>query len=257
MLEVVPLDDWSEHGLYHPGHQARFAPPAKALVLHQSVTNLSGDDLTDARAVDQVTKDRGQFNMVPYSALIGQASVFGGRDDRYRNGANRNTRSGELGNTETLSACLMGNYHPDVPGVAELEVTQLQQDLIVAVHARWVERGSLRPNAPIIGHRDLAFTSCNGDNAYGLLAELNTRVAWANRPIVPVADQEDLEMITQLINDIDAEVSFLQWNEPDGRVAVRRYNTYRAGYGSVQPGASWIAAEQVAAGNWVDRTPSA
>ena len=55
----------------------------------------------------------------------------------------------------------------------------------------------------------------------------------------------------QLINDTDAKQNFLQWIGEDGKVHIRSYGSYRNA-GIVQPGAAWIAVEQIQKGNYVD-----
>lgn len=151
---IIEHHSWSVLGIYHPGRVRPFSGPADAVVCHHSFTPQQGGGVTGVRTVDKVTQQRGQFAMVPYSGLgPANGNVYLGRGDRYRNGANNNTRGGELSNRNTLAYCFVGDYRSDV-------VNGAQVDGFVEFCRYMVARGSLRPDFEIVRHRDVAFTEC-------------------------------------------------------------------------------------------------
>jgi hypothetical protein len=166
MMEIVPHAAWSKRGQWAP--TSDFVGPAKGLVVHHSVTRVSGDAAADARVVDDVIWGRrttSKFAMIAYSYLLHpDGTIFEGRGVRKRNGANNNTKGGDLSNRNTLSVCLIGDYRTD-------QVTAAQRSSLAALTAWLRAEGHLTADADLAGHRELHATACPGPNVVAVLAD--------------------------------------------------------------------------------------
>ena len=140
MTAFVRFEDWTRHGKWGnpPGIGST---PKLATVVHHSVTNTTGlEPLQQAQAVESVIYGRrvkSKFSMLAYSDLVTpDGTVWEGRAGHHQNGANNNTNGARhtvelpsgpltvrLDNSNTYSICLVGNYHPGVPGVPTLSPT--------------------------------------------------------------------------------------------------------------------------------------
>lgn len=181
---MIRFDEWTIRGKW--GVTSGFKPPAAGVVVHHSVTAVTGDPVRDAQTVEQVIYDRrfsSGFAMVAYSFLLHPTgTLLEGRGANYRNGANKNDRGGSLSNSNTVSVCLIGDYRTDEVTVAQRAtfrrlLSDLRRDGVVAV------------DGVIVPHSDLAYTECPSNG----FAELTA----GYRPVTD-DDDEETDMITLL-----------------------------------------------------------
>jgi len=160
---VIPFEDWTLHGVW--GSPPRFRGPAQAVVVHHSVTRLTGDAIADARTVENVIHKRGGFSMVAYSYLSHpDGTILEGRSSDYRNGANRNDKGGQFQNSNTVSVCCIGDYRTD-------RITQPQQQAFAWLMSDLRRDGIITVDAELLAHRDLAYTQCPAGAYEQLLTE--------------------------------------------------------------------------------------
>lgn len=149
---MIPFEDWTLHGVW--GSPPRFRGPAQAVVVHHSVTRLTGDAIADARTVENVIYKRGGFSMIAYSYLSHpDGTILEGRSADYRNGANRNDKGGPYANSNTVSVCCIGDYRTD-------KITQPQQQAFARLMSDLRRDGIITVDAELLAHRDLAYTQC-------------------------------------------------------------------------------------------------
>ena len=149
---MIPFEDWTLHGVW--GSPPRFRGPAQAVVVHHSVTRLTGDAIADARTVENVIYKRGGFSMIAYSYLSHpDGTILEGRSADYRNGANRNDKGGRFANSNTVSVCCIGDYRTD-------KITAKQQQSFARLMSDLRRDGIITVDAELLAHRDLAYTQC-------------------------------------------------------------------------------------------------
>ncbi len=149
---MIPFEDWTLHGVW--GSPPRFRGPVAGVVVHHSVTRLTGDAIADARTVEHVIYKRGGFSMIAYSYLLHpDGTVLEGRSSDYRNGANRNDKSGRYANSNTVSVCCIGDYRTD-------RITRAQQQAFARLMSDLRRDGIITVDADLLAHRDLAYTQC-------------------------------------------------------------------------------------------------
>jgi hypothetical protein len=135
------------------------------VVVHHSVTRLTGDAIADARTVENVIYKRGGFSMIAYSYLSHpDGTILEGRSSDYRNGANRNDKGGRFANSNTISVCCIGDYRTD-------RITQPQQQSFAQLMSDLRRDGIITVDAELLAHRDLAYTQCPAGAYEQLLTE--------------------------------------------------------------------------------------
>ena len=177
------LEEWTLRGKW--GNYPAIGPlPKLAYVVHHSVTNTAGDTTIESvQEVEDViyrrrVKDR--FSMVAYNDLYPQTGeIYIGRGADHQNGANGNTRGPDgpfphLTNRNTLSGCLVGNYHPPAGGT--LAVTDEQIDAVACRIVAYRAFGVLSSDSLVVSHDDLHATACCGDNGRAVLEAIRLRV---------------------------------------------------------------------------------
>lgn len=243
---VVPFEEWTVKGRWWPTTLRR-KQISSAAVIHHSVTNTTGkSSYAQVQEIERVIFDRrirSRFSMVAYNFLVAtDALVFEGRGLKYRNAANNDTKGTGYDNKATLSFCFAGSYEPgtDVP---TLQPTPQQLAAVGDVIAWLVMAGHVSKWHEVIPHSYVHRTACPGDNLEAAIPDL---ARYVSRPSV----EEDDDMIIQLVDDPDQQVSMLMWMQDD-KPHFDVYSTYRPGAGTEVRGASWVAVDQAAKGNWV------
>lgn len=152
MVQVVPHEQWTEYGIW--GNPPPFTPGNAGIIVHHTVTRITSDPKADARTVERVTYNRGSFSAVPYSYLLHPSGmVFEGRGSNYRNGANRNDKGGSLGNHNTVSLSMIGDYRTD-------QITAKQNASFWQLVDELIETGAVQASAEVLPHSALAYTEC-------------------------------------------------------------------------------------------------
>ncbi len=184
-MNPIEFAVWTIRGVW--GRPSLFKGPAKGAVLHHSVTNLVDppDPVADAQAVEEVIwrrRIKSFFQMDAYSFKVAQdGTAFVVRGYKYRNGANRRTKllGPLLFNRNTLSICFIGNYHPNVAGVATLTPTDIQLRAAAKIIRDGIASGDIVADPWIGPHSDLHATACCGDL---LRADIDTIRDYVNNP---------------------------------------------------------------------------
>lgn len=158
-MRIIPFDEWTLRGRWGPTRRRQ--NPSAALVVHHTVTPVTGDPFHDAQAVEEVIWARrfsAGFTSVPYGWLLHpDGTLFSSRGTVYRNGANRATRPGvHLSNGNTMSVALIGNY-------LERSVTVQQRRSFDLLRRELEALGNLTNANNVVGHSALAMTACPGD----------------------------------------------------------------------------------------------
>ena len=165
----VDLADWSKRGVY--GAPARFGGPVRYIVGHHAVTNTAGKTaLQQVREVDDIIARRGGFAMFAYSFAVPTvgSQVYTGRGFHWQNGANRDPKGVGIGNYNSVSYVLPGNYEHDTP-------TDLQLELMARSIAAGVKAGHIAPDFIVVPHRQVHATACPGANLVPHLAHVQAR----------------------------------------------------------------------------------
>lgn len=157
---MIRFADWTRRGKW--GTTSAFNAPAAGVVVHHSVTRVTGSPVADAQTVEEVIWQRrfsSGFSMIAYSFLLHpDGTVLEGRGPwagarGWRNGANKNTRGGSLSNSNTVSVCCIGDYRSDrVTSVMRHSFGRLLSDLR--------RDGVVAVDAMVVPHSELAFTEC-------------------------------------------------------------------------------------------------
>lgn len=155
-VESLPKEVAQSEKANGPQYRLRVKHHIDKLTLHHSATtHLANDDLTTKLRNMQIwgEKDRNWFD-VPYHFFVDlDGSIYEGRDFHYM--GDTNTRYDPRGHF--LINCF-GNY-------SKAEPNQQQLDSIAKLMA-WAAAEYRIDPLKIYGHRDLAQTSCPGDNLY-------------------------------------------------------------------------------------------
>lgn len=155
--------------------------PARTLYVHHSVTPPYGADVARAmRTVQAAAFGRG-FTDVSYPVCIHPTGTIAeGRGVQWT-GAHT-----EDHNSTSLAICFVGNYHPGVPGVPTLELTDAQVLAFRYTVAFLKLTGWLSPTAAILPHSAAKSTACPGNNVRARWAELTT--PWAGESPLNTGD---------------------------------------------------------------------
>jgi N-acetylmuramoyl-L-alanine amidase len=165
LVPYVTWDEWSPHVCDYP---RRPVSGIDTVVIHHQGGTCSTDEASTVRAIESWGWNRDGAR-VEYNLLVGchTGTVFQGYGIDY--GAHA---SGH--NSTTFGICALGDWSTlDPPAV-------LVDGLVQAV--RWfIERGRVVEDFDLIGHRDLADTSCPGI-LYGYLDEIHERAVNPDQP---------------------------------------------------------------------------
>lgn len=183
-VESLPEEIAQSDEANGPQYRLRVPHTLDKLTLHHSATaHSAGDDLGEKLRRMQIwgERDRNWWD-IPYHFIIDiDGSVYEARDYRYVG----DTNTGYDPSGHFLVNCY-GNYNEQVPNEAQV-------DAIVNLFAWAAAKYDIDPSA-IYGHRDLAQTSCPGDNLQaliddgtlearvrGVLAEGAPAIVWLDR----------------------------------------------------------------------------
>jgi peptidoglycan hydrolase-like protein with peptidoglycan-binding domain len=135
------------------------------VVVHHSVTKPTLDAVADARFVEQIIYNRrfkARFSMVAYNWLIHpDGTIFEGRGHIWRNAANVNKKGGPLGNSDTVSVCMIGDYRTDV-------ITDAERTSFWWLVQHLQEIKTVQRDPAVVPHSELAYTACPSGAMDGL-----------------------------------------------------------------------------------------
>lgn len=186
MARIAPFAEWTVRGRWWPTAR-RSSSPALALVVHHSVTTILATTLASVQAVEEVIYGRrlsSRFSMIAYSFLITpDGAIWEGRGTVYRNGANNRTkRNVPYTNSNTLSVCFVGNFHPGVAGVTTLTPTPEALAACADLVAHLRAQGALVAGSDLVAHSMLHATACCGDNLRNELSTIRRLIADGTPP---------------------------------------------------------------------------
>lgn len=151
-------------GTVYIHHGASFTPT--------DLRDADGDGAPDAeenvwRAYQRYHMESRGWTDIAYNFGVGQSGVvYGGRGWERQGGA-----TGSPHDAKSISICAIGNFEKKGPTKAMVEG-------IVDHIVRGINRGHLKKNVKIRGHRDASGqkTSCPGKNLYAMIDEIQTKV---------------------------------------------------------------------------------
>lgn len=196
-MRIIPHEEWTLRGHWWSWLLRAISTPVGAAIWHHSVTAISGMSaaaaFADVRTVEEVIYNRRQtsgFSTIAYSYLIHpNGMIFEGRGVKYRNGANTSTKGTGLGNSNTISICFIGNYHPAANGFDRLtpEAREAAHWLLWELEMQ----GHLSNAANIEGHSHVSYTACCGDTLYAELPAFREE----QRNYNPVPSGGDMDLL--------------------------------------------------------------
>jgi len=184
-MKIVPFNRWTGEGQWWP--TVRLKGVMSGIIVHHSVTKPTANAAADARKVEEIIYQRrfkSRFSMIAYSWLIHpNGQIFEGRGHLWRNGANTNKKKGSLSNSNTVSVCMIGDYRTD-------EITDAQRSAFWWLVQHLQQTATVKPDAGVFPHSDLAWTECPSNAMDGL-----------NRPLPEEEDDDMITCIDKLTND--------------------------------------------------------
>lgn len=162
-MQIVSFGNWSIRGRWWPTSSLK--KPASAIVIHHSVTKPTSSAIDDARKVEEIIYRRrikSRFAMIAYNWMIHpDGTVFEGRGNTYRNGANNNTRGGSISNHNSVSVCFIGDYRTNL-------LTEAQRRSFWSLAEHLGETGAVSNTNSVVPHSAVARTACPAE-AYSSL----------------------------------------------------------------------------------------
>lgn len=164
------------------------------MVVHHTASNNTysqADAISQVRAIQRYHVVTLQWCDVGYNFLVDRyGTIYEGRQGSMTAAVRGSHASGF--NTSTMGIAMLGQYHPGALPTAST-VPAVQLDAMVRIITALARQWNINPaaqttyagrNLPVVvGHRDVNATSCPGDYAYPLLANMRVNVATsANDP---------------------------------------------------------------------------
>jgi len=169
-------------------------PGVDLMVVHHTASNntyTQADAMSQVRAIQRYHVVTLQWCDVGYNFLVDRyGTIYEGRQGSINAAVRGSHASGY--NTSTMGISMLGQYHPGASPAAST-VPAVQLDAMIRIIAALGRQWNINPAARttyagqslpvVVGHRDVNATSCPGDYAYPLLANMRVDVpTTANDP---------------------------------------------------------------------------
>lgn len=211
-LEIIPRETWGAVEDYTSDRTVY--TPVEGFVLHISVTldhgDLTGNEHADLRTIERIGEQRFGIGM-SYNAVVFDTGRLYEAQPLTRRGAHT-VDDKNIGYKSTGSSRSMNYWWRAIvlPQQEADDVTDAQVHQIAKWAAAQIRAGYAKRDAKWIGHRDVAFKACPGNNGYARLGEIRQLtefyVQHGLRPATPVDEGDDMTLIRKRSNDYQAFV---------------------------------------------------
>jgi hypothetical protein len=162
--------------------------PVPTVYLHHTVTVPTHDVLRDAAAVNDIDQQR--FGKISYSWNVHGLTGEWFEAETTHRGAHTINNANQSLNGISFGVGVIGNFHPNVPGVPTNDVTEALLDSIAEGIDAFVLPHLTDP-FHLFGHRDVYSTACCGDLLYSRLDDIRARLG--HPPPPPPSGDPDVQ----------------------------------------------------------------